>query len=92
MSSAEILESCGLGPRVRRDDGGSDGDVGRAHVEAAKGGSGGPLHIHLLQEQRFIVQTRVPSCGAASDHTCGPEGTFAFRPRSPVCFKMLVAA
>jgi len=57
MNSAEILESRGLGLRVRRDDSGSDGDVGRAHVEAAKGGNGGPSHIHLLQEERFIVQT-----------------------------------
>ncbi|HJY86473.1 MAG TPA: cupin domain-containing protein [Candidatus Acidoferrales bacterium] len=33
--------------------------VGRAHVEATKGGNGGPAHIHLLQEERFIVHTGV---------------------------------
>src|SRR5262249_28784571 len=28
-------------------------------VEATKGGNGGPAHIHLLQEERFIVHTGV---------------------------------
>jgi mannose-6-phosphate isomerase-like protein (cupin superfamily) len=59
MSDAEILEARGLGLRVRRDDSGSDSEVGRAHVEATKGGNGGPAHIHLLQEERFIVHTGV---------------------------------
>jgi hypothetical protein len=31
--------------------------LGGAHVEATKGGNGGPAHIHLLQEERFIVHT-----------------------------------
>jgi mannose-6-phosphate isomerase-like protein (cupin superfamily) len=31
--------------------------AGRAHVEGTKGGNGGPPHIHLLQEERFIVHT-----------------------------------
>jgi mannose-6-phosphate isomerase-like protein (cupin superfamily) len=29
----------------------------RAHIEAAKGANAGPLHIHLRQEERFIVDT-----------------------------------
>jgi mannose-6-phosphate isomerase-like protein (cupin superfamily) len=59
MSDAEIPESRGLGLRVRRDVSGSNDEVGRAHVEAVKGGNGGPPHIHLLQEERFIVHTGV---------------------------------
>ena len=31
--------------------------MGRAQVEGAKGANGGPPHIHLLQEERFIVHT-----------------------------------
>ena len=54
-----MLEAPGLGVRVRRDDSGSDSEVGRAHVEAVEGGNGGPPHIHLLQEERFIVHTGV---------------------------------
>ena len=54
-----MLEAPGLGVRVRRDDSGSDSEVGRAHVEAFEGGNGGPPHIHLLQEERFIVHTGV---------------------------------
>jgi len=57
MSGAEILEAQGLGLRVRRDVSGSNSEVGRAQVEAAKRGNGGPAHIHLLQEERFIVHT-----------------------------------
>jgi mannose-6-phosphate isomerase-like protein (cupin superfamily) len=52
MSSAEIIE--GRSMRIRRDETSSD-EVLRAHVEAAKGANGGPLHIHLRQEERFIV-------------------------------------
>jgi mannose-6-phosphate isomerase-like protein (cupin superfamily) len=59
MSDAEILKARGLGLRVRRDDSGSDSEVGRAHVEATKGGNGRPAHIHLLQQERFIVHTGV---------------------------------
>jgi quercetin dioxygenase-like cupin family protein len=36
---------------------GSSAEVGRAHVEAVKGGNGGPWHIHLRQEERFIVHS-----------------------------------
>lgn len=54
MSGAEILE--GRAIRARPDDTSTD-EVGRAHVEAAKGANGGPPHIHLLQEERFIVHT-----------------------------------
>ena len=54
MSEAEILEGRGL--RIRRDESSSD-EVLRAQVEAAKGANAGPLHIHLRQEERFIVHT-----------------------------------
>lgn len=54
--SPEILE--GRGMRIRRDDGSSD-KVGRMHCDATTGASGGPLHIHPLQEERFIVETGV---------------------------------
>jgi mannose-6-phosphate isomerase-like protein (cupin superfamily) len=51
------LASEALRLRVRRDTAGSNADVGRAYVEAAEGGNGGPPHIHLRQEERFIVST-----------------------------------
>ena len=40
--------------RIRRDETSSD-EVLRAHVEAARGANAGPLHIHVRQEERFIV-------------------------------------
>jgi len=46
-----------LGLRVRRDEAGSNADGGRAYVEAAEGGNSGPRHIHLRQEERFLVHT-----------------------------------
>jgi mannose-6-phosphate isomerase-like protein (cupin superfamily) len=52
VSNAEILE--GRRIRIRRDESSSD-EVLRAHVEAVKGANGGPLHIHLRQEETFIV-------------------------------------
>jgi hypothetical protein len=52
VSDAEILEGRSL--RIRRDESSSD-EVLRAHVEAAKGANAGPLHIHVRQEERFIV-------------------------------------
>jgi mannose-6-phosphate isomerase-like protein (cupin superfamily) len=54
VSDAEILEGRSL--RIRRDESSSD-EVLRAHVEAAKGANAGPLHIHLRQEERFIVHS-----------------------------------
>ena len=54
VSNAEILE--GRSIRIRRDESSSD-EVLRAHVEAVKGANGGPLHIHLRQEETFIVVT-----------------------------------
>jgi len=51
------IASQGLGLRARRDAADSNADVGRANVEAAEGGNGGPPHIHLRQEERFIVHT-----------------------------------
>jgi mannose-6-phosphate isomerase-like protein (cupin superfamily) len=53
------IASQGLGLRARRDAADSNADVGRANVEAAEGGNGGPPHIHLRQEERFIVHTGV---------------------------------
>ena len=53
MSNAEILEGR---YRIRRNESSSD-EVLRAHVEAVKGANGGPLHIHLRQEETFIVVT-----------------------------------
>jgi mannose-6-phosphate isomerase-like protein (cupin superfamily) len=55
MSDEAASEALGL--RVRRDAAGSNADVGRAFVEAAQGGNGGPPHIHLRQEERFVVHT-----------------------------------
>jgi mannose-6-phosphate isomerase-like protein (cupin superfamily) len=57
--SGEEVSSEALGLRVRADVAGTTAEVGRAHVEAAKGGNGGPRHIHLRQEERFIVNTGV---------------------------------
>jgi mannose-6-phosphate isomerase-like protein (cupin superfamily) len=54
MNGEEILE--GRGMRIRRDDS-STKEVERAHVEGTKSANGGPPHIHLLQEERFIVHT-----------------------------------
>jgi quercetin dioxygenase-like cupin family protein len=56
---SEEAISTGLGLRVRGDTAGSTAEVGRASVEAAAGGNGGPPHIHLRQEERFIVHTGV---------------------------------
>jgi hypothetical protein len=56
VSGAEILQGRSL--RIRRAESSSDG-VGRAPAEAPKGANAGPLHIHLLQEERFIVHTGV---------------------------------
>lgn len=42
--------------RIRRDDSSTE-EVERAHVEGSKGANGGPPHIHLLQEERFLVHT-----------------------------------
>jgi mannose-6-phosphate isomerase-like protein (cupin superfamily) len=54
VNGEEILQ--GRGTQIRRDDSSIE-EVGRAHVDAAKGANGGPAHIHLLQEERFIVHT-----------------------------------
>jgi hypothetical protein len=54
MNGAKILE--GRGMRIRRDDSSTD-EVGRAHVEGTMRANGGRPHIHLLQEERFIVHT-----------------------------------
>jgi mannose-6-phosphate isomerase-like protein (cupin superfamily) len=54
VNGEEILE--GRGNRVRRDDSSTE-EVGRAHVEGTERANGGPPHIHLLQEERFIVHT-----------------------------------
>lgn len=43
--------------RIRRDTAGSNADVGRAHARAPAGANGGPPHIHLRQEERFIVHS-----------------------------------
>ena len=50
----EILH--GRGMQIRRDESSTD-EVERAHVEGSKGANGGPPHIHLLQEERFVVHT-----------------------------------
>jgi mannose-6-phosphate isomerase-like protein (cupin superfamily) len=50
----DIVE--GRGMRIRRDDSSSK-EVERAHVEGSRGANGGPPHIHLHQEERFIVHT-----------------------------------
>lgn len=42
--------------RIRRDDSSTE-QVGRAQVEGARGANGGPPHIDLLQEERFIVHS-----------------------------------
>jgi hypothetical protein len=42
--------------RIRRDPGSTD-EVKRAYVEGTTGANGGPPHIHLFQEERFIVHT-----------------------------------
>jgi mannose-6-phosphate isomerase-like protein (cupin superfamily) len=54
LNDDEILH--GRGMRIRRDNSSTD-EVERAHVEGAKGANGGPPHIHLLQEERFIVHS-----------------------------------
>jgi hypothetical protein len=54
MNGEEILE--GRGMRIRRDDSSTE-EVERAHVEGTERANGGPPHIHLLQEERFIVHT-----------------------------------
>ncbi len=59
LTSRDEISSQALGLRVRRDEAGSNTEVGRAHVEATKGANGGPPHIHLHQEERFIVHTGV---------------------------------
>jgi hypothetical protein len=82
MSSAEIME--GRSMRIRRDETSSD-EVLRAHVEAVKGANAGPLHIHVCQEERFIVDRGCCSFGAgASGSTLDPERTSGFRPRSGI--------
>jgi mannose-6-phosphate isomerase-like protein (cupin superfamily) len=53
------ISSESLGLRVRRDAAGTNPEVTRAHVEVAEAGNGGPPHIHLRQEERFIVHTGV---------------------------------
>jgi mannose-6-phosphate isomerase-like protein (cupin superfamily) len=52
MSETEVLQ--GRTTRIRRDDD-SSAEVLRVHVEADQGTSGGPLHLHLRQEETFIV-------------------------------------
>ena len=41
---------------IRRDPGSTD-EVERAYVEGTTGANGGPPHIHLSQEETFIVHT-----------------------------------
>ncbi len=59
LNSADIIESRALGVRVRGDRSGSTSEVGRAYCEGTKGAHGGPPHIHLFQEERFIVHTGI---------------------------------
>jgi mannose-6-phosphate isomerase-like protein (cupin superfamily) len=54
VNGEEILE--GRRMRIQRDPDSTD-EVARAYVNGAKGANGGPPHIHLLQEERFIVHT-----------------------------------
>jgi mannose-6-phosphate isomerase-like protein (cupin superfamily) len=54
VNAEEILE--GREMRIRRDDSSTE-EVERADVEGSKGANGGPPHIHLHQEERFIVHT-----------------------------------
>jgi quercetin dioxygenase-like cupin family protein len=50
--SNEVL---GFQGRILDDGGGTGGEVGRAEVRARAGGNGGPPHIHLRQEERFLM-------------------------------------
>ncbi len=59
LNTTDIIESRGLGVRVQGDRSGSTSEVGRAYCEGTKGANGGPAHIHLLQEERFIVHTGI---------------------------------
>jgi mannose-6-phosphate isomerase-like protein (cupin superfamily) len=54
VNDEDIME--GRGMRIRRDPSVTD-EVARANVEGTERANGGPPHIHLLQEERFIVQT-----------------------------------
>jgi quercetin dioxygenase-like cupin family protein len=58
MTEELVFGSDALGLRVRvlEDGSGSDGDLARAEVTTKAGGNGGPPHIHLRQEERFLVQ------------------------------------
>jgi len=53
VAPGDVLDSQALGLRATVLE--SDRDLFRADVRASRGGSGGPLHRHLRQEERFLV-------------------------------------
>lgn len=92
LNGTDIIESRAFGVRVRGDRSGSTGEVGRAYGEGTIGAHGGPPHIHLLQEERFIVHTgilrvrrgrkRIP-VGAGEDVRIPPRTVHTFKTQAP---------
>lgn len=63
----------------------------RAETEAGRGGSGGPLHRHLRQEERFLVQegTIKIRTGLRGSRLVGPGETFAVPAGTPHTFEVV---
>src|SRR5579872_2954015 len=82
---AEILEGRGL--RIRRAEDSTD-EVSRAHVAGAKGTNAGPVHIHLPQEERFIVHTGELQVRRGRDRiTVGPGQDIRIPAKTPHTFE-----
>lgn len=92
LNSTDFIESRALGLRVWGDRSGSTSEVGRAYNEGTKGANGGPPHIHLLQEERFIVHTGMLRVrrgherlhvGAGEEVRIPPRTVHTFRTEAP---------
>ncbi len=92
LNSTDFIESRAFGVRVWGDRNGSTSEVGRAYNEGTKGANGGPPHIHLLQEERFIVHTGVLRVrrgrerlrvGAGEEVRIPPRTVHTFRTEAP---------
>jgi hypothetical protein len=89
VASGDILESAALELHAEVLE--SDRNLLRADVHAGSGGHGGPLHRHLRQEERFLVNEgtlRVRE-GFRGRRLVGPGEEVAIRPGRPHTFEVV---